>query len=57
MKKLLSNMLFWLGDVTSHILEARESETWANFWYPIYNNLMIASIELDDSKWLDISDE
>ena len=40
--------LFWLGHIASKVLEAVEREWWADFWYPVYNWLMLRSNELDE---------
>lgn len=50
----LSWVLYWLGDLASKPLhwELANSYWWAGFWYPIYNSLMCASVELqgDDKR-------
>jgi hypothetical protein len=39
-------VLFVLGHSTFKLLELRdEDQAWVEFWYPIYNFLMIASVD------------
>lgn len=54
MRKVLSNIFFWMGDFASKILCVgnNDSEWWAKIWYPIYNNLMIVSCNLDPDAWI-----
>lgn len=50
-------MCYWLGDATSKVLELfGDNESWATFWYPIYNNLMLWSRKIqnkydNDGPW------
>jgi hypothetical protein len=43
----LAWVLYWIGHVTSIILESVERDWWAEFWYPVYNWCMLASNRLD----------
>jgi hypothetical protein len=46
--------LYWLGDAASRILELNDdSEHWVAFWYPVYNDLMLASSLVQDKYKLD----
>lgn len=46
--------LFWLGDLASKIMELNDdSEMWVGFWFPIYQDLMLASSLVQDKYKLD----
>ena len=52
LKKILANICFWAGHISSKILETIDTEWWANIWYPIYNKLMIISYNLHPEAWI-----
>lgn len=39
----VSWLCYLLGDLASRVLQLRDSVRWADFWYPIYNELMLFS--------------
>ena len=46
-KTILSWVLYYLGCSACWVMElATEQEWWVNFWYSIYNWLMIKSVDL-----------
>ncbi len=47
MKHAAAYVLYWLGHVTSKVLEAVEAEWWGTIWYPVYNWFMLTSSDLD----------
>ncbi len=49
---MLSWIFFFLGDLASKPLNWVDREWWVSFWYPIYNTLMIASVNIqkDDPR-------
>lgn len=52
MKTLIAFLVAWVlygaGELASKILEAGDSDRWCEFWYPIYNELMLASSRAQD---------
>ncbi len=61
MKTVLAWIFYWVGDGASKILELKDSERWINFWYPVYNNLMLFSVkaqgESDKGPWEKVQDK
>lgn len=45
---------YWLGDGASRVLALNDnSELWCNIWYPIYNELMSWSCNIQDYAGFD----
>ncbi len=52
--RIMSWGLYYVGDVASRVLELfGNGELWANFWYPVYNNLMGWSGDIQDYAGFD----
>lgn len=58
--------LYWMGDVASRILDLNANddayaELWCGFWYPIYNRLMLWSVdvqgETENGPWKAVLNE